>query len=201
MFERLSDQQKFAIIPGFSHPELPYDEIELPDGQSVQKVRYCPTCLNHDFDETAEYCSICGQPLFSKCDDCGSYLKINECFCPKCGSESPFHKYYNKAEIRLQKIKDCTKQVSYSPDWLEYPYWGYTCMRLNGKRSAASENLKSALLYSTAYIDDNDNFIVFADSVRAASIIHENKSVIMDFVSQADSVEYKTLEVYVTYDI
>ncbi len=201
MHERLSEQQRLVNISGISHPDLPYHEIKLQGDQAVQKVRYCPNCLNHSFDENADFCSICGQPLFNKCNRCGNYLRINDCFCPKCGFKASFHNIYKKAESRLLKIKDCSKQIQYSPDWIEYPYWKYVRMRLQGKHSAASESLKSALLYSNAYLDDDNKLIIFTDSAQASAIIADSKSVILAFVSQADSINYKSLDVYVAYDL
>lgn len=85
MFERLYEQQQFAKIQGFSHPELPYDEMEETEGTVIQRVRYCPTCVNHDFDDDADYRNICGQPLYSRCKSCNISLKINEYFCPQYG--------------------------------------------------------------------------------------------------------------------
>lgn len=201
MFERLHEQQQFAKIQGFSHPELPYDEMEEPDGTVIQRVRYCPTCLNHDFDDDADYCNICGQPLYSRCKNCGITLKINECFCTQCGEKSAFSKHYATAEHRLQNIKDCSEHPRYSEDWLQYPYWGYVRMRLSGKNRSTPVDLKTALLYSNAYIDDNDNFIVFTDTVQASALIYKHRNIVLDFVRKTDTVNYKNLEVYVTDEI
>jgi Zn-dependent peptidase ImmA (M78 family)/predicted amidophosphoribosyltransferase len=201
MFERLRDRQQFAKIPSFSHPELPYDEMDKLDGTVIQRVRYCPTCLNHDFDDDADYCSICGQSLYSRCKNCVAILRITDCFCPQCGEESEFHKHYLAAERRLRNIKDCSVHSQYSEDWLQYPYWGYVRMRLSSKNRSTPIDLKTALLYSNAYIDDEDNIFVFTDTVQASAMINKYKDIVLDFVRNTDAVDYKGLEVYVFNEI
>lgn len=201
MFERLNEQQKFAKIPGASHPSLPFDELEGDGGMIIQRVRYCPTCLNHVFSDDAEYCNICGQPLFSRCKSCNTTLSIDDCFCPRCGDESEFNRYYKASEARRNRIKDCSTDNRFSEDWLIYPYWSYVCMRLSAKTRPTPIELKTSLLYSSAYVDDDDNFIVLTDSVQASAIIYKYKNVVLDFVRKTDSVEYRDLEVYVNNDI
>lgn len=197
MFSRLSEQQKFSKLPGYSHSNLPYIEVELADGKKVQRVKFCPNCLNHDLNTGATFCKICGTPLFNICKNCGKPLSVNECHCPECGSESAFHELYAASEERLNKIKDCTSQSQFLEEWLLYPYWGYVKMRLSSNNGKANENLKTALLYSSAYITDEDIFVVYADSLSAAAVIYSDQKIIFDFVRQSDDVDYKRMEVYV----
>ena len=201
MYERIHDQQSFIKIPGFSHPELPYHEIKNPDGTVIQKINFCPSCLNHDFDDDAEFCNICGQPLYSKCKSCGTTLKINEYFCPQCGKESVFNKYYKRSEHRLQRIKDCSDSPRYSEDWLQYPYWGFIRMKLSSKYMGTPVELLTALFYSNAYIDDDNDLIVFTDTVKASSLIYKYRNVVLELLRKIDSVDYKKMEVYVVDEV
>ena len=197
MFDRLRDQQQFAKIPGFSHPTLPYKETVRESGLKESRVTVCPTCLNNTFSADARYCSICGQPLYSFCDECHSPLDLGECFCPKCGKESEFGVHYKQAETRLRQIKDCSRCPEFSEEWLQYPYWGYVRMRLMSNGSPISDDMKSALMYSNAYLDDMNNVIVFADTLLAAATIYDNRQIVLNFMRKSDGVEYGDLEVFV----
>ena len=196
MFERLNEQQKFAKLPGFSHPSLPYTEVELADSKKVQRVKFCPNCLSHDIGSDATFCKICGSPLYNVCRGCGKPLEVNERFCPECGAESAFHELYAAAEKRLYDIKDCSTQSKFSQDWFAYPYWAYVKMRLSSNGGKVNDDLVTALLYSMAYVNDDDTFIVYADSLSAAAVIYDNRQAILDFVRRADNVDYARLEVY-----
>lgn len=202
IFEKMRKQSEFNKKEGFSHPTLPYTEVKSHNGVVRQRVQYCPTCLNNKFGDEASFCTICGQPLYSICTNCETTLDINECFCPKCGSESEFHKYYMEAEKRIKKVKDCTSQEQYSEDWLEYPYWGYVRFKIiTSANRNVSNDLKAALLYSNAYIDDEDTFIIFTDTAQAASLIYKYKKVVLDFIRDTDNIDYNKMEVYVTDDV
>lgn len=197
MLARLSEQQKFAKLPGFSHPSLPYVEVELAGGDKVQRVKFCPNCLSHDVGNDAAYCKICGQPLFNVCRSCGKSLGVNKRFCPECGGESAFHELYATAEKRLCNIKDCSSQSLFSEEWFAYPYWKYVKMRLSSNSGKVNDDLMTALLYSMAYVNDDDVFIVYADSLSAAAVIFDNQKVVLDFVRRADNVNYTRMEVYI----
>lgn len=197
MFERLQKQQQFARIPGFSRPALPHKEIAIENGMKEYRVRICPTCLNNTFSANARYCSICGQPLYSFCEECNTPLWLSDCFCPQCGKESKFGQHYKQAEQRLLRIKDCSGHPAFSEDWLQYPYWGYARMRLIGNGSPASDDLKSALMYSNAYLDDRNNVMIFTDTVMAAATIYENKQIVLGFMRKTDTVNYGDLEVFI----
>ncbi|HHV13960.1 MAG TPA: ImmA/IrrE family metallo-endopeptidase [Clostridiales bacterium] len=197
MFARLSEQQKFAKVPGVSRPQLPYIEVELIAGQKSQRVKFCPNCLSHDVNNGAVYCKICGSPLYNVCSNCGKSLSVNECFCVECGTESAISKLYCASEERLNKIKDCSSQPQFSEEWFVYPYWGYVRMRLSSNREEANDDLKTALLYSMAYVGDDDAFIVYADTLSASAVIFDNQGTILDFIRRVDNVDYTRMEVYI----
>ncbi len=74
-------------------------------------------------------------------------------------------------------------------------------MRLSGRNRSTPVDLKTALLYSNAYIDDDDNFFVFTDTVQASALIYKHREIVLDFVRKTDAVNYKNLEVYVADEI
>lgn len=55
------------------------------------RVRYCPRCQNQEIDSDAEYCQICGLPLFNTCigdiqrDIPEHRNKSNARYCKICG--------------------------------------------------------------------------------------------------------------------
>lgn len=76
------------------------DGFRMDDDLRVTK---CPRCENEQFDADAEYCRICGAPLFNMCegqeerDNFGnvydySYHKNygNSRFCEKCGKPTEY---------------------------------------------------------------------------------------------------------------
>lgn len=76
------------------------DGFSMDDNLRVTK---CPRCENKQFDDAAEYCRICGTPLFNMCegqeewDDFGNLVDRNyhknhgnARFCEKCGRPTEF---------------------------------------------------------------------------------------------------------------
>ena len=201
MFLRYGEQQKFVKLSGVSHPNLLTKIITLPSGDKVERLRFCHNCLNHEIDDAAEYCNICGEPLYSTCINEKTKLSINECFCTSCGSESSIHRTYLSVEERLARIKDCSACRTYSDEWIQYPYWEFVKMKLFSERSNATDSLRSALIYSNAYIDDNDKVIVYTDTVVAAVCVKNEIDTILQTMSQYDDVKYDSAEVFVTNDL
>lgn len=193
MYDRLRDQQRFAKLPGYSHPMLPSISVDLSDGSQVTHLRFCPNCLNHDVDLNSAFCKICGSPLYNICSNCGKQLEVHERHCSKCGAESTFHDLYEVVENRINRINDCSTQKQFSEDWFEYPYWGYVTLRLSAK---GNPDLATALLYSKAYVDDENGFIIYTDSLFAAKTIYDNWKIILDFAQKTDKIIYARLEVY-----
>lgn len=75
------------------------------DGYEMDKnlrVLCCPKCNNEQFSDNAEFCRICGTPLFNYCegedvcDEMGNIDRIrhknygNSRFCEKCGTKTVF---------------------------------------------------------------------------------------------------------------
>lgn len=201
MFERLQAQQAFTKLPGYSRPSIPYIDWDDKDGARIHRVRYCPNCLNSSFSDGARFCRVCGQPLYSFCQQCNTPLELWDCFCPHCGTESSFISSYKIAESRLKKVNDCSGYDFYSDNWIRYPYWGYARMRFMGERSFFNEDLKSALLYSSAFLDDNDRIFIITDSIHAAASIRDHQPIILDLLRKLDNFQYADLEVCLANDL
>ena len=88
------------------------------------RVTECPRCKNEQFSQEADFCRICGTPLYNLCDGKeiydyqGNYQDTeyhknygNARFCEKCGKETRFFKEkflkpFN--EIKKQSLEQFT---------------------------------------------------------------------------------------------
>lgn len=199
MFDRLSDRQLFTKKQGFSHPVIPYDEVKL-GSSDVEKLQFCPECFNKGFHEDAKYCGICGEPLFNRCTSCNKHLRLIASFCPECGAPSSFQSAYERTEKRLLAIRNFPDPQR-DAEWMVYPYWGYTKMKLSSLRHKAAEELAPALLFSKAFLADDDGLIVYVDTDFAGAIIHKHKDRILEYATRSDGTEHPYMEVYVKHDL
>ena len=99
------------------------------------------------------------------------------------------------------RIKACSACKTYSEEWMQYPYWGFIKMKLYSERSKATDSLRSALIYSNAYIDDNDNVIIYTDTAAAAVCINNEIDTVLQTMSRYDEVEHNSAEVFVADDL
>ena len=94
------------------------DGFQMDDNLRVTK---CPKCENEQFDNNAEYCRICGTPLFNICegqderDTFGNFIERtyhknygNSRFCERCGEPTRYFKLkflrpYNEVEEEYKK--------------------------------------------------------------------------------------------------
>ena len=74
-------------------------------------------------------------------------------------------------------------------------------MKLCTKRSDQYLDLAPALLYTNAYITDDNGIIIIVDTDYAATVIHKYKDIILECAKKSDSVEYPYLEVIVANDL
>jgi len=197
MFARLGKQQRFTKIPGVTHIEIPYIEKTV-ENKPIHRLPACPVCFNTEINDNSDYCSICGTPVINFCNNDSNHLRLTACFCPSCGAESVFGSIYNTIETRILLIEQYSPQ---NPDWLKYPYWGYVRMRLDSRHSKAGKDLIMALLYSQAYIDDDENIKIITDSTDIAVIIHSNKEMILQYICDADEQPHESLEVFLINDL
>lgn len=191
---------KFDKEPGQSHLSLQHKEVKTKRGDFLKKTRYCYNCLNHDNPDNAAYCNICGEPLACICPDEGLLLNPEDCFCPSCGKETVRNQFYQKEETRLKRIQDCSHERNHNPEWMLYPYWGYVCMRLNNVHSKADDDLRTAILYSQAYVTDDNKLIVYTDTPQAAVVIQNEADKVLRFINKDENIEYCDLEVLLIDD-
>lgn len=86
-------------------------------------------------------------------------------------------------------------------DWIDYDYWEFTKFMMRGTRSRVSMDLHSAILYSHAFADDNDDVYILTDTVVAAEIMKNEKETILSYLKETDDIERSRLEVLVAYDL
>lgn len=201
MFDRLSDRQKFTQIQGCSHPSLPSTDVGNKETGAIERVEYCPHCFNQDISDDALFCNICGMPLYNECSTEHTHLRLLDSFCPVCGSVSTFKDSYDQAEKRLNAISHCDISGLNSEDWIEYSHWGFTKMKLCSPRNRQCKDLPPALLYTKAFITDDEGLIVIADTDYAAAVIHKHKDTILEYAKRYDGIDYPYLEVYVVNDL
>lgn len=200
LFAKSGDRQRFVRIPGRTHWSPFYIKTSVR-GETIQKLRFCPTCLNTEMSSEANYCSICGHPLTNNCSVEKKPLALNECHCSSCGASGTMGEFYTAMDARRKAFYNPDSFDFVTDDWMEYPYWGYILMTLRSKKSSASVQVNAALALTKAFIDDNDNIIVFTDDAYAATIIHENKKVILEYACKADDICHEELEVHIKNDI
>ncbi len=74
-------------------------------------------------------------------------------------------------------------------------------MKLSSPRNCQCKDLPPALLYTKAFITDDEELIVIADTDYAAAVIHKHKDTILEYAKRYDGIDYPYLEVYVVNDL
>ncbi|MCD7762781.1 MAG: ImmA/IrrE family metallo-endopeptidase [Lachnospiraceae bacterium] len=194
MFERMKSRSEFTKIPGTKHHRYPYSEELTINGSKRTKVTVCPTCLNHDFSSGATHCRICGNPLINEAD-C-----IDDCFSKEDGRETSSNTWYPIFEKRYQRLISY-RGVYYREDWVDYDYWEFTKFMMRGVRSEVSMDLQSAILYSYAFMDDNDDVFIITDTVMAAQIIKAEINTVLSYLKETDNIERSQVEVFAVNDL
>jgi hypothetical protein len=99
------------------------------------------------------------------------------------------------AEQRLEKLRDNSNLREFSDEWEEYRYWDYAlaCLSREGVTS-----LMSALVYSRAFVDEDDRLIIYVLSEKAADIVKRYEGLILHKVNGANlkNLFLKSMEVY-----
>ena len=70
-----------------------------------------------------------------------------------------------------------------------------------GVSSGVSMNLQSAILYTHAFADDNDNVHIVTDTVMAAEVIKSEQETVLSYLKKTDDIERSCLEVLVVNDL
>ena len=199
LFASLHEKQDFIRTPGIEHIRFRYmRSFSLDNNQKITKPGICPVCLNHQINKDSEYCSICGIALFNKCPKDGVLSSYSGSFCPSCGRKTTFGDWYSDFENKYRYYLEYSDRTS--SELVEYPYWEYV------KHHSKLHNdnmldLLSSLVYSTAFIDDNDNIYIYVDNNRAAEIVNEHKDAIQEILEETDQVLGRKIEVIGVHDI
>ena len=194
MLERINARSEFMKIPGRKHHGYPYWESLPLNGRKYTKTTICPVCLNHAFSGGAMHCCICGTPLINEAEH------IEDCFSKDNGMEISANTWYPTFEKRYQRLITY-KGLLYNKDWVDYDYWEFTKFMMRGIGSGVSMDLHSAILYSHAFADDNDNVIIVTDTVVAAQIIKSEIDTVLSYLKETDNIERNQVEVFTAYDL
>ena len=89
----------------------------------------------------------------------------------------------------------------FNDEWVDYSYWEFAKYLMRSANTGVSMNLKSALLYSHAYADDNDDVYIVTDTVMAAEILKAEKETVLTYLRETDDIERSQLEVLVANDL
>lgn len=194
MFERMTARSEFTKLPGTKHFGYPYSNVLIVNGMQYTKITVCPVCLNHEFSKDAMHCRICGTPLINESN------RIEDCFSKETGRETSSNTWYPTFEKRYQQLITY-RGLIYDEDWVDYDYWEFTKFMMRGVRSTVSKDLHSAILYTHAFTDDNDDVYIVTDTAMAAEIIKSEQETVLSFLKETDDIERSRLEVLVANDL
>ena len=183
---------ELAKIHGIKHISYPFAKVINVNGLQCTKLTVCPVCLNHNFSEKVQYCRVCGTPLITEAD------RVDTRFTKKDGIETNANKWYPFFENRYRKLMSYNGKLR-GEDWVDYRYWEYT--RWAVITTHASMDLKTALLYSHAFSDDNDDIHIVTDTEMAAEIMRKEKNSILLYLARTDGIERNQLDVLVPNDL
>lgn len=185
---------KLARMKGFYHPQLPYKTLHEGYKNKISKLLFCPICLNNEIEEDSLYCSICGFPTYNECTEEHIPLPFNASYCPNCGSKSTIHELYEKVEKRSLHIRQWNEIPS--DEWLPYEHWEYIRMRINSTLGNEITSLPSVLFYTYAFLDDDDNIIIYADNDNAVNEIKKHSDLIIETIYKFDNINPSKVMVY-----
>ena len=192
-FKEIPDKWSWRGYPkNLEGKYYPYIEID-----NSKRVLYCPICKNHDFDDNASYCKVCGTPLYNTC--LSENIKVSgECrYCYQCGESTKFQElniFNSLKEVELPNLLSF-KNGKYE-DYIEYEYWDY--IKATIYYWEHNLELYSVITSSKAIIDDN-SFVIFAANATSSKIIKENKSLIIQCINKYGHSIIDDVEVY--YDL
>ena len=72
---------------------------------------------------------------------------------------------------------------------------------MRGVRSGVSMDLHSAILYSHAFSDGNDDVHIVTDTAMAADVIKSESKTVLSYLKETDDIERSRLEVLVANDL
>lgn len=194
MHDRMEARRKFTKKQGTKHHWYPFSEPFIANNLNYAKITVCPVCLNHHFSNKALFCCICGTPLVNEAD------RIETCYSKDSGNETGSNKWYPEFEKRYQSLITY-RGTLYNSDWCDYDYWEFAKYMMYGKKSSVSMDLQSAILYSHAFADDNDDVYILTDTALAANVINSEQKTVLSYLKKTDNIERSRLEVLVAHDL
>lgn len=157
------------------------------------KVIFCPRCKNHSFSKDAEYCSICGTPLYNRCLNEDKILEGDKRYCPDCGSNTLFNEL-NLFDIKRIEPKDT---IEYSTmdisDYIEYEYWDYirdAIFVFEGNVEAFSA------LHDTVAFIDGDNFAIVSNNPMSINTIEKYEQLIISTLKKYGLIDISNIVVF-----
>jgi hypothetical protein len=64
-------------------------------------------------------------------------------------------------------------------------------------KSSVDMTLQTVLAYTKAYMNDDDDIIIYTDTVNAAATIMRNKDVVLEYIEHSDKIKHSGMEVYI----
>ena len=165
--------------------------------QYVSVCRTCPECYSYIDDPNATYCSYCGSQIerFEMYRTMHDRMEARRKFTKKQGTK---HHWYPFSE---PFIANNLNYALYNSDWCDYDYWEFAKYMMYGKKSSVSMDLQSAILYSHAFADDNDDLYILTDTALAANVINSEQKTVLSYLKKTDNIERSRLEVLVAHDL
>lgn len=194
LFAKLREKEDFIQIPGIEHIKFRYTGgIALDDNKRVQKPRICPVCLNHQIGRNSDFCHICGTSLYNKCQKDGVLESFTGSYCPSCGRKTSSGDWYSDFERNYRRYLEYSSIISSDND--EYPYWEYVKHHSYLFKDDLWD-LCSSMIYSAAFVDDDDNIYIYVDNKKAVDILNEHIDVILKILEDTDHISDRKIEVY-----
>ena len=97
------------------------------------------------------------------------------------------------AEQRYELLDRCNSLQGFREDWIEYPYWDFVRFTAGGLEHV---EVASALRFSKAYVNDDDDLVVFVISQRAAQVVLKGSGRLLEIANRNDAAPHKRMEVY-----
>ncbi|MGB4517258.1 MAG: hypothetical protein WBI65_06520 [Dethiobacteria bacterium] len=72
---------------------------------------------------------------------------------------------------------------------------------IRGDHTKTTMDLQSALLYTAAFMDDNDDVHIVTDTAMAAKAIKAEEDAVLYFLKETDDIEREEIEVLVAHDL
>lgn len=127
---------------------------------------FCPHCFSANTSKES-YCTHCGNPLVNVCHAENRKIPLGARFCPYCGKPSSFNHIYAEVEAAYKKMTSYCQDIAQSMELEPYPYWNFM------KTQNDEIPVRTALAYSKAYLNDDDELIVFVRDQASKDMLEE----------------------------